>query len=95
MLLHVHTSSGYRESLNRSLSRKRDRTLSFQLISRTQLTDLTNQGTSKFGKEEAKLEQKKPKSKNLKPNNCKKKLNKQPSYLPEMTHYQKILQKYL
>ncbi|CAD8199553.1 unnamed protein product [Paramecium pentaurelia] len=95
MLLHVHTSSGYRESLHRSLSRKRDRTLSFQLISRTQLTDLTNQGTSKFGKEEPKFEQKRPESKNLKLKNCKKKLNKQPSYLPEMTHYQKILQKYL
>ncbi|CAD8101862.1 unnamed protein product [Paramecium sonneborni] len=94
MLLHVHTSSGYRESLQRSLSRKRDRNLSFQIISRTQLADLGNQGTSKFGKDEIKLEQRRCKSKNMKPKDCKKKLNQKPSYIPEMTHYQKILQKY-
>ncbi|CAD8108763.1 unnamed protein product [Paramecium sonneborni] len=96
MLLHVHTSSGYRESLKRSLSRQRDRILSFQMIPRTELGDLSNLGTSKFGKEELKQdEQKRCKSKKLQQKNCIKKLNKQPSYLPEMTHYQKILQKYL
>ncbi|CAK84517.1 unnamed protein product (macronuclear) [Paramecium tetraurelia] len=94
MLLHVRASSGYQESLHKSLSRKRERIFSVQQKSRSELADLSNQCTSKFIKDEAKLEQRKPKVKNSKQNQCKKKLQMKPSYVPEMTLYQKVLQKY-
>ncbi|CAD8087969.1 unnamed protein product [Paramecium primaurelia] len=94
MLLHVRTSSGYRESLRKSLSRKRERILSFQQISRPELADLSNQCTLKFDKNETKLEQRKSKVKNMKQNSYKKKPKVKLSYVPEMTLYQKILQKY-